>query len=179
MKIIMPLLWAILVAMVSFACVDTIPENDPNLNNVILEDIIITDVAFYKVGYKRLPEGGYWLTQLRVDEYKVGDTMAIWCATKPFRSLPTFAIIKSHKTGAVQNINFVYAPIIEITDYVFQNISYSIAYISPVIHTSLTEPLVPDPNKEPLEIDTKGDMLTAEIIYNGQTLTKIINVRGY
>jgi hypothetical protein len=176
----MPLLWAIFTAVVFFACGDTVDPSNYGKNVITEGDItnIITDVAFYKVGYKRLPEGGYWLTLRRVDEYRGGDTMVIGFATEVnYDELPPIvAKITSLETGDVQNINFVRDPISR--SFAEYQRFFWIGYISPVKHESEKEPLLPDPTKIQLTIDPKGDKLTAEIICNGQTLTKTITVRG-
>jgi hypothetical protein len=178
-------LWAIFTAVVFFACGDTVDPSKYGFmrKNVITEgDItnIITDVAFYKVGYNAFPKTKEnWLTQLRVDEYSVGDTMAIWFETKVnFKfSFPVARVI-SHKTDDVQYINFVLDPLPWVLG-IDQNIFGYIAYISPVKHKSYSDKLIQDPTRTQLRIDPKEDILTAEIIYNDQILTKTINVRGY
>lgn len=134
-KLKMPLLWVIFVAVGFFSCSDDLDlSKNITKNNVVPGEEEIIDVAFYKVGHNKIqlsPEQ-YWLTQQRVDEYSVGDTMAIYCVTKPAQSLPTGAKVISHKTGDVQDINFVYDPQIYGRVQVFLNITESIAYISPV-----------------------------------------------
>jgi len=173
------LLWAIFTAVVFFSCGDNVDSLNDTKNSVVLEGDII-DVAFLKVGHDKIqlsPEQ-YWLTQLRVDEYRIGDTMAIWCVTKPAGSLPTGARVISHKTGDVQDINFVYDPQIYGRIQVFRNITESIAYISPVEHISVDKPLIIDPTKKQLRINPKGDILTVKIKYKDQILTKTVIVRG-
>jgi len=180
-KIKMPLLWAIFTTVIFFACNNSVDSSNDDFtrSNVILEDIIITNVAFYKVGYKAFPEiGGNWLTQLSVDEYSIGDTMAIGFATyRNYVELPPIvAKITSLKTGDVQNINFVHDPMSRV--FAEYPKYFWIGYISPVKHTSEKDPLLPDPTKQQLSISPNGDTLTVEIIYNGQILTKTITVKG-
>jgi len=176
----MSFLWTILVTVGFFSCsdnIDSLNDNDTK-NSVVLEEEII-DVAFYKVGHNKIqlyPEQ-YWLTQLQVDEYRVGDTMAIRCVTKPAGALPTGARVISQKTDDVQDINFVYDPQIYGTTQVFRNITESIAYISPVKHVWVNKPLISDPTKKQVKIDPKGDILTVGIKYKDQTLIKTIIVK--
>jgi len=168
-----PLRWAIFTAIVSFSCGDAV---DP-----LKDDAIITDIAFYKVGYNAFPEfGENWLTQLRVDKYKVSDTMAIWFETRTTGFYPPpVARVISHKTGDSQDINFVIDPtlnwwFIELNSTRFEYIGY----ISPVKHISYADKLIPDPSKKQLKIDIKGDTLTAYIKNKDQILTITIPVKG-
>ena len=122
------------------------------------------------------------------DEYRIGDTMAIWCNITIRKSNgiwstydvrrdgplpPIITKVTSSKTGDVQYITFVPFPF-----WVYIQIitGWHIAYISPV-KTELNQ-MLPDPTREELNISPDGDILTVEIMYEDQFLTATINVKG-
>ena len=122
-----------------------------------------------------------------MSEYKVGDTMAIRLRIDRIKypiSLileKMIARIMSHKTGDVlQRITF------EVNDWENNSIwlewpillSY-IGYISPVeCGPWPLGKIKPDPTKKELKIYPKGDILTVQIKYKNQILTKSINIKG-
>jgi hypothetical protein len=199
----MPLLWAILIAMVFFACGDRVVDPFDGYDGYDDGDIryygVIVNAKFVKVGQIPRPDlNTYLLTEQEINEYRVGDTLAIHCVIsislnsygeyKTMLQSPgvyqtgyisPIARIMSHKTGDVQYVSFVGDPI---TTSQFGTPIFEIAYISPV--KLKDEPtfqygqLIPDPKKKQLKIDPKGDILIAYIKYKYQILTIIIPVKG-
>jgi hypothetical protein len=194
MKTKMPLLWAILVAIVSFACGDRVtdPFDDywdydsyydygnyyyDNYNGIGSYGVII-NAEFMKVSQIN----SQYLEQ-NINEYRAYDTMAIRCkinySSPEYQfKLPIVARIMSHKTGDVQYISFVYG-LVQDWPWLPKRTYMHIAYISPVKYESYeTGQLIPDPTKKQLKIDPKGDMLIAQIKYKYQIITIIIPVKG-
>jgi uncharacterized protein YuzE len=122
------------------------------------------------------------------DEYRIGDTMAIWCNITIRKSNgiwstydvrrdgplpPIITKVTSSKTGDVQYITFVPFPFWVAIQIIT---GWHIAYISPV--KSELNKMLPDPTREELNISPDGDILTVEIMYEDQFLTATINVKG-
>jgi hypothetical protein len=146
-------------------------------------EIEIIDPTFIKIlGIKDPTNIGREAPVSTVNEYKIGDTMAIVCWVHTFYNvynvdrdgpLPIVAKVTSSETGDVQYITFVRYPFWIFVDAIM---NYHIAYISPV--KSELNTLLPDPTRKELNISPNGDVLTAEIIYKNQILTKTITVKG-
>jgi hypothetical protein len=176
-----------------------------DINAVNNYEVTISSPEFVRVGQRSsflYPNGReltideYVLILDPVNEFTFGDTMAIRCIVKnpiwnndgninrPIKP-PIVAKVTSYKTGNLQYVTFVQDPFgwgsvamvgIDISVWPY------IAYISSVKHDELNEipgpKLLPDPTKQELKISSNGDVLTVEITYKDQILTKTIIVKG-
>ena len=138
-----------------------------------------------------------------VNEITFGDTIAVMCKVKtPLWTLyyirdnpiepPIVAKITSSETGDVQYVIFILDPwdignaLVTVLPHRGSEWRH-IGFISPVkfeyeyehdkVYPSLAY-LTPDTTRQELQISPNGDILTAEIQYKDQILTKTITVKG-
>jgi hypothetical protein len=170
------LLWLFIAILTLFSCGDVADPLEGDEYDGIEISEIISNIEFVKLRDD--------VQQDVVSEYKVGDIMAFRFRVDrikyPISLKKTIARIMSHKTGDVlKHITFEYnwwenspvwlePPIL---------LSY-IGYISPVKCDYWSDKIEPDLTKKKLKIYPKGDILTVQIKYKNQIISKSITVKG-
>jgi hypothetical protein len=183
------LLWLFLAIAVFSSCYNAVDECD---------GIEIKDPRFLKISLYTMIKDFDILNLEPVDKFTFGDTMVISCYAKnpnwtdwdyeknrdrPIEP-PIVAKITSFETGDVQYVTLIQDPFATGELHGIGLVSKFfpfIAYISPVKHeetSGIPHKLIPDPTRKELNISSNGDILTAEITYKCQILTKTITVKG-